>query len=179
MSNFTFLQSEWPEIHTTAARAESYVNSDPRTACFHARRALELAVNWLYTHDPAYVRPYDTTLITLLNDISFKENTPYEIGSKAHYIRKLGNLAVHSNKKISPRDAFNVTKDLYHLLFWLASTYTTGDPQAIPTTLDETLIPPSEAETKLQTVKQLKLLDDELREKDDELAASQNALEDY
>ncbi len=44
MSQFAFLQAEWSAVYDSAARAESAVHSDPRTACFYARRALELAV---------------------------------------------------------------------------------------------------------------------------------------
>ena len=51
MSNFAFLQSEWPQIYEAAARAEASVYPDPRAACFYARRAMELAVKWLYKAD--------------------------------------------------------------------------------------------------------------------------------
>ena len=51
MSQFGFLQAEWPDIHEAAARAESSVTSDPRAAAFYARRALEQAVAWLYKFD--------------------------------------------------------------------------------------------------------------------------------
>ena len=44
MSNFSFLQAEWPEVLEAADKAAAAVYSDPRTACFYARRALELAV---------------------------------------------------------------------------------------------------------------------------------------
>jgi type I restriction enzyme R subunit len=33
--------------------AETSVHADPRTPCFHARRTLELAVSWAFTHDAA------------------------------------------------------------------------------------------------------------------------------
>lgn len=44
MSNFAFLQSEWPAVYEAARKAETAAHPDPRTACFYARRALELAV---------------------------------------------------------------------------------------------------------------------------------------
>ena len=53
MSNFAFHQAEWPDLHDAAGKAESLAFPDARTACFYARRTLELAVHWLYTHDPA------------------------------------------------------------------------------------------------------------------------------
>ena len=45
MTHFAFLQREWPDVFDAAARSEAAVRADPRTACFYARRALELAVN--------------------------------------------------------------------------------------------------------------------------------------
>jgi type I restriction enzyme R subunit len=44
MSNFAFLQIAWPAVYEAASKAEAAVYPDSRTACFYARRALELAV---------------------------------------------------------------------------------------------------------------------------------------
>ena len=44
-SNFSFLTDEWPALHDAADKAEVLAYSDPRAACFYARRALELAVD--------------------------------------------------------------------------------------------------------------------------------------
>lgn len=41
-ANFTVLRAEFSFLFEAAARAESVVYSDPRAACFYARRALEL-----------------------------------------------------------------------------------------------------------------------------------------
>jgi type I restriction enzyme R subunit len=48
MSDPAFLLAEWPDVHDVAARAAAAVYPDRRTACFYARRALELAVSWAY-----------------------------------------------------------------------------------------------------------------------------------
>ena len=57
-SNFHLLQAEWPAVHEAAIKAEQAAHPDPRTACFYARRALEIAVAWLYKHDSALRLPY-------------------------------------------------------------------------------------------------------------------------
>jgi type I restriction enzyme R subunit len=44
MSQFSFLEREWPAVLEAASRAEVAAHADPRSACFYARRALELAV---------------------------------------------------------------------------------------------------------------------------------------
>ena len=40
MSNFVFLQAEWPALHDAATKAESLAYSDARTACYYAERSL-------------------------------------------------------------------------------------------------------------------------------------------
>ena len=44
MSNFAFLQSEWPLLFEAATQAEGMANTDARASCFYSRRALELTV---------------------------------------------------------------------------------------------------------------------------------------
>ena len=61
-SPFEFLQAEWPAVHEAAIKAAAAVHPDPRTACFYSRRALELAVAWVYKHDPALRLPYQDNL---------------------------------------------------------------------------------------------------------------------
>jgi type I restriction enzyme R subunit len=61
MSQFTFLQREWTAVFEAASKAEGAVHADPRTACFYARRALELAVSWAFKHDPG-LRRWGNTL---------------------------------------------------------------------------------------------------------------------
>jgi type I restriction enzyme, R subunit len=38
MSQFAFLQLEWPDIYDAAAKAESLAYPDPRAACLGARQ---------------------------------------------------------------------------------------------------------------------------------------------
>ncbi len=73
MSQFAFLQGEWAAVFEAAARAAAAVKADPRTACFYARRALELAVSWAYKHDAALKLPYQDNLSALIHEPSFKQ----------------------------------------------------------------------------------------------------------
>jgi hypothetical protein len=73
MSQFAFLRSEWPAVFEAAGKTEAVVHADPRTACFQARRALELAVAWLYKHDAALRLPYQDSLSALIHNPSFKQ----------------------------------------------------------------------------------------------------------
>ena len=48
MSNFGFVQAALPTLHDDCRQAESYLASDPRSACFYSRRAVEQLVAYLY-----------------------------------------------------------------------------------------------------------------------------------
>ena len=100
MSNFAFLQAEWAEIFEAAAKAEAAVIPDPRTACFYARRALELVVHCAYKSDASLKLPYDDNLSALIHAQPFKDAAGQAVFAKARVIVKLGNQAVHSLRAI-------------------------------------------------------------------------------
>ena len=83
MSNFQFLTTEWKEIHESAFKAESMAIPDPRTACFYARRALELAVAWAYKYDRALKLPYNDNISALLHEPTFKQTAGDAVFIKA------------------------------------------------------------------------------------------------
>src|SRR4051812_2372387 len=104
-SNFQVLLPQWPEIAASAQKVEALAHSDPRTACFYARRTLEAVVDWLFDNDSAFYRPYDRNLAALISEPTFTANVPPQIALKARTIKDIGNLAVHSNKPIRTSDA--------------------------------------------------------------------------
>ncbi|MCB0214244.1 MAG: DEAD/DEAH box helicase family protein, partial [Anaerolineae bacterium] len=173
MSNFAFLKTEWPDLYRSARRVEEYVQSDPRSACFHARRTLELAVQWLYSHDPALEYPYDDNLSALLHDRSFRDNVPQTIYLKAQVLRRNGNQAVHSRSTVSAHTALDMAMELRHVLYWLARTYTKADPTTIPEQFDEKLLPTPTVDLVRKSVAQLKKLDADLRARDETLLKQQ------
>src|SRR5438067_7243707 len=105
MSHFSFLQREWPAVFEAAGKAEAAVYPDPRTACFYARRALELAVAWAYKHDGALELPYQDNLSALIHEPTFKAAAGEAVFTKARVITRLGNQAVHSHRPIQQADA--------------------------------------------------------------------------
>jgi type I restriction enzyme R subunit len=124
MSPFGFLNDEWPELCDSASKVAALTLSDPRAACFYARRTLEQAVEWLYAHDSSLVAPYDTTLAARLHEPTFRRAVPQDLFLKARLVKDLGNDAVHSNRAIEERDSKQAAKELFHILYWLARTYT-------------------------------------------------------
>src|SRR5207247_4246949 len=92
---------------------------------------------------------------------------------------EVGNLAVHSRKPITERDALRATKELFHFLYWLARTYTRRSPADYENiTWDERQIPPPQVSVSVKTLTQLRELEEELRERDRDLAEKAKALAD-
>ncbi len=169
-SQFAFLAAEWPDLHEAARKAEALAHPDPRASCFYARRALELAVHWLYKHDPALKLPYQEHLSALIHEPTFKTATGPTVFAKARVLKELGNLAVHSHKPVRQFDSIAATQELFHFCFWLARTYARRakpadglafDAEMLPKT---TFLPP-------QTQDQLQQLEARLRDRDERLAS--------
>lgn len=169
--HFAFLQSpEWLFLSESAAKAEALANTDPRACCFYARRTLELAVAWLYKYDPALKLPYQDHLSALIHEPSFRQLVGEALFTKAKLIKDLGNLAVHSSRKIAPADAVTATRELFHFCYWLARTYgqrARPDPglRFAPELL------PKPAAAPVQTLEQLQKLEAQLHERDEKLSA--------
>ncbi|RYP84230.1 DUF4145 domain-containing protein [Nocardioides guangzhouensis] len=131
MSNFDFIKTVWPEVHTDCVRAEGYLASDPRTACIYARRGAEQLVGLIYDVDRLPV-PYRDDLSARINEPAFQRRVGVGIGQKLNLIRKLGNRAVHDVQPLPPRVAVDVLRELHHIVVWTAFRYST-DPAAVPT----------------------------------------------
>ena len=168
-SNFHWLEAEWPDLFESASKAESLAHADARTACFHARRGLEVMVHWLYKHDAALRLPYQDNLSALIHEPTFKTTAGAAVFAKAVLINRLGNQAVHGHRPVQQFDALTAVRELFHVAYWLAHTYARGakpppglafDPNALPKT---TPLPK-------QTIEQLQRLEAELRERDEKLS---------
>jgi len=127
ISNFAFLQGEWPALLTEAMKAEQAASADPRTACFYARRTLELTVAWLFQAEGgrggALNVPYKSDLSAFLFEPSFKVLVGPALHAKMDLIRKHGNSAVHSTRPVTAQDSLAVLQELFQVAFWLARHY--------------------------------------------------------
>ncbi|WP_213958289.1 DEAD/DEAH box helicase family protein [Variovorax sp. dw_954] len=126
-SNFSFLQAEWPELFNEAFRAERAALADPRTACFYARRTLELIVVWLFQAEGgrggSLRMPYKPDLSAFLYEPSFQQLVGPPLHAKMDVIRKLGNNAVHNARPVAAQDATSAVRELFHVAFWLVRQY--------------------------------------------------------
>lgn len=170
MSHFQFLQREWPAVHASAVKAEALAQGDARAACFYARRTLELAVAWMYKHDPALKLPYQDNLSALLHEPSFKTTAGEAVFNKARVITTLGNHAVHSPRAVSTQDAITAVRELFHVSYWFARSYGRVGRPAPGLSFDAKALPVSTPVAK-QTAEQLQKLESALRERDEKLSA--------
>jgi type I restriction enzyme R subunit len=142
VSNFQFLLPEFKPLSEPAKGAEQLVHSDPRACCMRTRHALEQAVHWLYENDRDLRMPYDNSLGVLLTQPAFEKLLPPHIHDKARLIQKLGNQAVHGSQRVGSGDAMRLVRELFHVLFWLARTYTrASDPKSIVAEWDDKRVP--------------------------------------
>ena len=123
MSQFTFLKPEFPTIYESAHKAFKTAYRDPRTACFYSRRALELTVNWLYKYDNTLNLPYQDNISALIHEPTFKQLVGQAIFNKAKLIIKIGNNAVHDERKVPINDSLTAVKEFFHIAYWLTRTY--------------------------------------------------------
>src|SRR5881227_2124631 len=158
MSLFAFLEREWPDVYEAAGKAAAAVHPDPRTACFCARRALELAVAWIYKYDAALRLPYQDNLSALIHEPSFKQTAGEAIFSKARVINTLGNRAVHSHRAVPESDALAAVRELFHVSYWFARTYGRAGRPTPGVAFDTTALPRPGAAAQ-QTAEQLQRLE--------------------
>ena len=140
MSNFDFiLKNEifktFAEASVEAEKSIAVANVSCTILC---RRALELAVKWIYANDRELVLPYQNNLSSLVYDINFKSMINEKVFNGMTYIIKLGNFAVHSNKKVTRKEAVLCLKYLFDFMDWIAYYY---DSNYIETKFDEGKLP--------------------------------------
>src|SRR4029077_3831087 len=124
---------------------------------------------WLYKHDAALKLPYQDQLSALIHAPSFRNTVGAAVFAKMRVIKDLGNLAVHNHKPVRQFDAITATKELFHVMFWLARTYARGAKPTDGLSFNPDLLPKSSSVSP-QTLEQLQTLESQLRERDEKLS---------
>lgn len=166
MSNFDFILKN--EIFRTfaeaAEEAEKSIAIANVSCTILCRRALELAVKWIYANDRELVLPYQNNLSSLVYDINFKSMINEKVFNGMTYIIKLGNFSVHSNKKVTRKEAVLCLKYLFDFMDWIAYYY---DSNYIETKFDEGKLP-GESSANLKK-EEREELENKLVEKDEKI----------
>ena len=95
MSNFKFLttQTEYALFSSAAVEAEKVYHSSPAMCAVGCRKALELAVKWVYAADNTMQMPYKDNLQSLIHEPTFRFALDANTWGKLPFMIKLGNLA--------------------------------------------------------------------------------------
>ena len=125
MSNFEFLNNNqnFKSFSSACIEAEKSILVSPATTAILSRRALELAVKWVYTFDSDLTLPYQDNISSLIHDNSFIELINYEMLQLLKYVVKLGNVAVHTNANIKREEAILSLHNLHQFVSWINYCY--------------------------------------------------------
>ncbi|MDD7035949.1 MAG: DEAD/DEAH box helicase family protein [Firmicutes bacterium] len=125
MTNFDFLKNEagFASFADAAIAAEKTLGIDPGSCAINCRRTMELAVKWMYSVDNALVMPYQEKLVSLMSTEEFHDIVDRDLLQRMNFIRKVGNNAAHSGKKISYDQAELCLENLFIFMDFLAYCY--------------------------------------------------------
>ena len=125
MTNFDIFSAipQFDPFASAAVSAERILHIDPSACVLNCRRAMEFAVKWMYSVDKALVMPYQDTLVSLMNTEDFRDIVGTDIWRRMDFIRRTGNTAAHTGKKITEEQAALCLENLYVLLDFVAYCY--------------------------------------------------------
>lgn len=125
MANFSFLamRAEYGLFAAACLEAEKVFHSSPAMCAVGCRKALELAVKWVYAVDNSLETPAKDNLKSLIYDHGFRRAVNSSTWAKLGYVVNLGNLAVHTNKKINADEARQSLASLFEFIEWLDYSY--------------------------------------------------------
>ena len=125
MTNFDYLKNE-PKFNTfsnVAIAAEKILYIDPTTCIINCRRAMEFAIKWMYSVDSSLHMPYQDNLISLMSTEEFRDIIDDDLMKRMDFIRKMGNNAAHSGKKITEDQAILCLENLQIFFYFVCYCY--------------------------------------------------------
>lgn len=128
MTNFDFLLADpqFSSFADVAVSAEKILHIDPAACVLNCRRAMEFGVKWMYSVDGALSAPCQDSLVSLMNAGDFRDVVGADIWRRMDLIRRLGNAAAHTGKKLTQEQAELCLENLYIFLDFVAYCYGTG-----------------------------------------------------
>ena len=173
MTNFSFLlqKPEYALFAPACMEAEKIYASAPAMCAVGCRKALELAVKWVYAADKTMKMPYKDNLQSLIHEPSFRFAVDSNTWGKLPFIIKLGNLAVHTERSVQPGDALASLRGLFEFVQWIDYCYGSDYQERF---FDDTRIPTEKVVVDTQKIKEQESL---LDEKEAEIAALRKQIE--
>lgn len=122
MSNFDFLQKEWPLIAKLAQSAENYIHDDPNSCLIKLGMLAEYIVTYIVDANVIIMPEEENTQADKIRQLKVKHLLPRDIDDILYGLRKARNEAVHANL-----DSFERAKLMlelsYKLCVWFNATY--------------------------------------------------------
>ena len=165
--NFSFLKDlpRYELFADACCEAERTLRTSAAMCAVGCRKALELAVKWVYSADAHIKMPYKDNLGALVHEDTFRAAVPDGTWKKLGYVVRLGNQCVHTNKGIAGRDAVCSLKILFEFVQWVDYAY--GGAAHVARAFDERAIPAVKLALDVQAIKQREAL---IAQKDEEIA---------
>lgn len=175
MSNFEFLKKNeiFKSFANASIEAEEGLRNNAITSMIMSRRALELAVKWIYANDKSLIMPYQNNLSTLVHTMNFKNIVNEEIRKSIDFIIKKGNFVIHTNANVTRDEAILVLKCLFAFMKWVYFNYDENyedirfDINKLPESTEENLKKEKREELEKKLQKQNQKLEETLREKEE------------
>lgn len=125
MTNFDYLKKEpqFDSFSDVAIAAEKILNIDASASVINCRRAMEFAIKWMYSVDKSLETPYQDSLICLMSTEEFHDLVDDSLWKRMDLIRKIGNRAAHSGKRVSTDEATLCLQNLFIFLDYAAYCY--------------------------------------------------------
>lgn len=123
--NFAFLQdiAEYEMFAGACIDAERTFSTSPTMCVLACRKAMELAVKWVYAADRTLKEPWRDNLAALIHEPSFKHAMDGATWSQLRYIWQLGNEAAHTKRRIEAKDAVVALRGLFNFVEWIDYCY--------------------------------------------------------
>lgn len=165
-TNFDYLleKSEYVSFAEQAVEAERSIEISPATCAILSRRALELAVRFVYAHDADLTLPYQDNVSSLIHEPTFRSIIEPRLFPMLKYTIHLGNVAVHTNNNIKRDEAIIALRDLFEFCDWIDYSYSKEYSEK---TYDESVL--ARGDEKRVKADELRQLYDSLSSKDKKL----------
>lgn len=166
-TNFDYLlgKKEYADFAYQAIEAEKSIAISPASCAMHTRRALELAVRFVFTYDAELQLPYQDNISSLIHESTFRSIIEPRLFPMLKYAIRLGNVAVHTNNVIKRDDAIVALRDLYEFCDWIDYSYSLNYEEKF---FDESLL--ATGDEKRVKAEELKSLYENLSSKDKKLS---------
>ena len=124
-TNFDYLleKSEYASFAEQAVEAEKSIAISPATCAILSRRALELAVRFVFSYDAELSLPYRDNVSSLIHEPTFRSIIEPRLFPMLKYTIHLGNVAVHTNNNIKRDEAIIALRDLFEFCDWIDYSY--------------------------------------------------------